>query len=87
MGGEEQVEGVATVTSGGNDDVNDQLLILDVKRPALGEKNFVRFKVSIATQNAAFGAWITEQYLPRAVPVTQDATVEDIELINEPDAA
>ena len=87
MGTEEQVAGTATVTSAANDDVNGKLLILDVKRPALGSKNYLRFKVTRATANAATGALITEQYLPREVPVSQDATVQDIELINEPAAA
>ena len=87
MGTEEQVAGTATVTSAADDDVNGKMLVLDVKRPSLGSKNYLRFKVTRATANAATGALITEQYLPREVPVSQDATIVNIAKVNEPDAA
>ena len=87
MSDEEEIEGNATKTSAADDDLNGKLLILDVKRPSLGTKKYLRFKVTRATANAALGNLIVERYLPREVPISQHADVSDLELISEPDAA
>lgn len=64
--------GVATATSGANDDLNGKLLIVDVYRP---RERYLRVNRVSATQNIAFGPVYAVQYGPNKAPVTQ-ATAE-----------
>lgn len=65
----------AAVTSGADDDVNDQLLIVDVYRP---QKRYVQGVITSSVANVAFGNMIAIQYNGSKFPITQHATVETI---------
>lgn len=67
------------------DDDDNDMLIVDVSRPM---KRYVRAVVKRDTANAVIDGVIAEQYRPRTLPTTQDATVvEAVKVNEEPDAA
>ena len=71
-GGMSAVTGAtAAATSGANDDLNGQLLIVDVFRP---QKRYVQGVRTSATQNIAFGECIAIRYRGSKAPVTQSST-------------
>lgn len=54
------------------DTYDDNVVIVDIYQP---QQRYLRPFVKRATQNAVLNCIIAEQYGPRKVPVTQDATV------------
>ena len=70
-GGMAELTGNATFTAGATD-ADDDVLVLDVYRPA---KQFVRAQGIIATASAKTAGIIAIQYGVRKAPVTQPATV------------
>lgn len=62
--------GVATATSGANDDLNGKVLVIDVYRP---RKRYLRVNRISATANIAYGDVIAIQYAARNHPVAQAA--------------
>lgn len=64
----------ATATSGGNDDLNSTVLVVDVYRPL---KRYVQGVITSATQNIAFGDMIAIQYAGHKLPVTVAASMSD----------
>ena len=62
----------ATKTCTVNDDINDTLLIVEVKNPL---KRYVQGVRTSATANIAFGSLIAIRYGAKEKPVTADATV------------
>lgn len=71
----------AQATSAENDDLNDQLLIVEVYKPA--ERYVQAVRVS-ATANIAFGSLIAILYGEKKVPVSEDDTVLDSALVASP---
>jgi hypothetical protein len=72
-GGTAITAGVATVTSASRpSDCDNICLISDVIRPGA---RYAYCTLARATQNCAVNGIIAELYLPKAVPITQDATV------------
>lgn len=64
----------AAGTSGGDDDMNDKLLIVDVYKP---RERFVQAVRTSATANIAFGSVIAILYRGSKLPFTPGATVQD----------
>lgn len=64
----------ATATCTVNDDLNDQLLMIDVRNP---QKRYLQCVETSATANIAFGNMIAIKYKGRAFPITEDSTVLD----------
>jgi hypothetical protein len=62
----------ATKTCTVNDDINDQLLIVEVKNPL---KRYIQLVRTSATANIAFGSLIAIRYGAKEKPVTADSTV------------
>jgi len=62
----------AAATSAGNDDLNDQLLIVEVHRP---RERYVQAVRTSATQNIAFGSVVAILYGVRKQPVDDHSTV------------
>jgi hypothetical protein len=60
----------ATATSGANDDLNGQLLIVDVYRP---RERYLRANRASATANIAYGECIAVKYAAIDMPVSQVA--------------
>ena len=65
----------ASVTSGGDDDENDTLLIVDVFRP---QKRYVQGVITSSAANVAFGNTIAIQYKGSKSPITQHSSVQAI---------
>lgn len=72
---------VATATSAINDDLNNELLIVEVRRPRMRYVQAVR---TSATANIAFGSVIAVLYGPRKKPITDDSSVLDAEFADSP---
>lgn len=70
---------VATVTSAANDDINGQLLVVEVRRPATRYVQAVR---SSATANIAYGTVIA-LLKPYRRPVTDHGTVSAIARVSD----
>ena len=70
---------VATVTSVVNDDVNDKLLIVEVRNPG---KRFVQAVRTSLTANIAYGSVIA-LLTPRRRPVVNHTTVADIARVSD----
>jgi hypothetical protein len=70
---------VATVTSAVNDDVNGQLLVVEVRRPA---KRFLQAVRTSLTANIAYGSVIA-LLKPYRTPVTDHATVADVTRVSD----
>lgn len=70
---------VATVTSAANDDINDKLLIVEVRNPG---KRFVQAVRTSLTANIAYGSVIA-LLTPRRRPVVDHATVADITRVSD----
>lgn len=70
---------VATVTSVVNDDVNDKLLIVEVRNPG---KRFVQAVRTSLTANIAYGSVIA-LLTPRRRPVVDHTTVADIARVSD----
>jgi predicted RNA-binding protein with EMAP domain len=70
---------VATVTSVANDDVNDKLLIVEVRNPG---KRFVQAVRTSLTANIAYGSVIA-LLTPRRRPVVDHTTVADIARVSD----
>jgi hypothetical protein len=62
----------ASDTCAVNDDLNDQLLIVEVKNP---QERYVQAVRTSATANIAFGSVIAILYGAKELPVADDATV------------
>lgn len=75
------VGAVASKTCLVNDDLNGQLLIVDVLRPA---KRYVQAVATSATANIAFGNMIALKYSGRIAPVPPDAGVAAIAKVVSP---
>jgi len=67
----------ATVTCVANDDINGTLLIVDIFHPL---ERYVQGNVVSATANIAFGTMICELYHSKKQPITNHATVSDIDI-------
>lgn len=72
---------VATVTSSGDDDVNNQLLIVDVYKPI---ERYVQAVRTSLTADAAFGNVIAILYRGRKLPATLGASVADSAKVQSP---
>lgn len=70
---------VATVTSGANNDIQGQLLVVEIARPA---KRFVQAVRTSATANITFGT-VFAILKPRRRPVVNDATVSAIARVSD----
>lgn len=70
---------VATVTSAVNDDVNDKLLIVEVRNPG---KRYVQAVRTSLTANIAYGSVIA-LLTPRRRPVVDHSTVADIARVSD----
>lgn len=72
---------VATATSAVNDDLNNKLLVVEVRRPRMRYVQAVR---TSATANIAFGNVIAILYGARKLPITDDSSVLDAEFADSP---
>lgn len=73
---------VATATSGGNDDLNGQMLAVDVYRP---RERYLRANRTSATANIAYGECIAIKYKGIKQPVAQAAAdVADSAVVTSP---
>lgn len=72
---------VAMATSGANDDLNGQLLIVDIYRP---RERYVQAVRSSATANIAFGTMFAVLYGARKLPISDHATVAASAALNSP---
>jgi hypothetical protein len=62
---------VATATSAANDDLNDTLLIAELKKPL---ERYVQGVITSGTANIAFGDTIAIRYGAHKPPITQSST-------------
>lgn len=69
----------ATATCAVNDDINDKLLIVEVRNPG---KRYLQAVRSSATANIAFGP-VTVLLKPRRLPVTNHASVLDVTRVSD----
>jgi hypothetical protein len=76
--------GSATVTSGGNDDENDTLLIVDVYKPL---ERYVQAVLTSATQDVAYGSTIAIRYGKRVGPITEASSVQASAMVVSPSEA
>ena len=67
----------ATVTCVVNDDINGTLLIVDIFHPLL---RYVQGNVTSSAANIAYGSMICELYHSKVKPITNHATVSDIDV-------
>lgn len=73
---------VATKTSGGNDDINGQMLAVDVYRP---RERYLRANRTSATANIAYGECIAILYKGNKMPIAQAAAdVADSAVVTSP---
>ncbi len=73
--------GTATATSAANDDLNDTLLVLEVVKP---RERYVQCVLTSATANVAFGNTIAILSRARTLPVSEHASVQDMNCIFSP---
>ena len=72
---------VATATSGGDDDLNGQLLIVSVHQP---RERYVQLQRASLTANIAYGTCIAIRYGRKKHPLTEHATVSDSAHVTSP---
>ena len=70
---------VSTIASAVNDDINDRLLIVEVRQPA---KRYVQAVRASATANIAYGSVIA-LLTPRRLPVVDHSTVADVTRVSD----
>jgi hypothetical protein len=66
----------ATVTCVSSDDINGTLLIVDILHPLL---RYVQGNVTSSAANIAYGTMICELYKGKKQPITDHATVSDVD--------
>ena len=71
----------ATATSGTNDDLNGQLLILEIDKP---EERYIQIALTSSVANIAFGTGIAILTHKRVKPVSDHSTVLDATLVVSP---
>lgn len=71
----------ATDTCAVNDDLNNQLLVIDIKCP---QERYIQAVRTSGTANIAFGTLTAILYNPRTMPVSEDDTVLDLTQVTGP---
>ncbi len=73
--------GTATATCSTNDDLNNTLLVLEVVKP---REQYVQCVLTSATANIAFGSTIAILSKAKTLPVSEHASVQDMNCIFSP---